>query len=369
MEEGGLVKVNKLLMPFSYLYGVAVDFRNSLFDFGVLKSHSFPIPIIGVGNITCGGTGKTPFVEYILGLLHRKYRVATLSRGYKRGSKGYILAKLDTPMQLIGDEPWLIRQNFRNIYVAVDNDRVEGIVNLCNDEETKDVEAIVLDDAYQHRYVKPGLNILLVDYNRFITRDELLPAGRLREPAENKKRADIVVVTKCPRDLKPLNYRVMERSLDLAAFQDLFFSSISYGRLQGLFIDKERTLESISPQENVFLLTGIALPEQMEEDISRHTQQLTTLTFPDHHLFTPDDVRKINERFKALPQPRLAITTEKDATRLICTEGLCDEICESLYVLPVRVEILRGQAKDFNNKILTYVHKNQRNGRVVSTEA
>ncbi|MCD8203449.1 MAG: tetraacyldisaccharide 4'-kinase [Prevotella sp.] len=364
MEESDLVKVNRWLLPLSWLYGLAVAVRNALFDMGILKSQRFRLPVISVGNITSGGTGKTPHVEYILRLLHKKCKVAVLSRGYKRKTKGYQLARLDTPMQAIGDEPWQVRQKFRDIYVAVDNDRVQGITRLCGDEATKDVEAILLDDAYQHLYVTPGLNILLVDYHRLITNDELLPAGRLREPAENKSRANVVVVTKCPANMKPFGYRVIQKSLDLRPYQDLFFSTMRYGHLKGLFIDQERKLESIRPEESVFLLTGIALPEQMQQDIEEYSHNVTTLSFPDHHFFSPSDIRKINDRFLSLPEPRIAITTEKDASRLLFTEDLCDELCECLFVLPFEVEFLRGEGAKFNEIITSYVLEHSRNGRV-----
>ncbi len=367
--ESDLVKVSKWLLPLSWLYGAGVNFRNALFEMGILQSRRFSTPVISVGNITCGGTGKTPFVEYLIRLLRKRFKVAVLSRGYKRRSDGYILASLDTPMQVIGDEPWQLRQKFRNIYVAVDKDRVRGISTLCTDSQTKDVEVVLLDDAYQHRYVEPGINILLVDYHRLITSDELLPAGRLREPAENKDRASIVVVTKCPFNITPMDYRVIQKNLDLRPYQKLFFSAIKYSSMKGLFTDNERNIESLRPEEAVLLLTCIAVPEQMRQDLGRYTRKLTSVSFPDHHYFSSDDVQEINMRFKSLPSPRVAVTTEKDATRLLRTKGLSDELCKSLYVLPVRVEILRGEAELFNNKIMNYVLKNRRNGNVAKQAA
>ncbi|MCD8302188.1 MAG: tetraacyldisaccharide 4'-kinase [Prevotellaceae bacterium] len=359
--ESDLVEVKKWLLPLSWLYGIGVSFRNAMYDMGIFKSQSFPLPIISVGNITCGGTGKTPHVEYIVRLLCKKHRLAVLSRGYKRKGKGYKLASLNTPMHAIGDEPWQLRHKFRNIYVAVDENRTHGITRLCNDSNTKDVEIILLDDAYQHLSVRPGLNILLVDYHRLITNDELLPAGRLREPAENKSRANIVIVTKCPSGVTPMGFRVIQKHMDLRPYQKLFFSTLRYGSLKGLFIEEERELESIKPQESVFLLTGIATPKQMRQDLEHYTKKISMLSFPDHHAFTAGDIRKINSTFETLPHPRIAITTEKDATRLIYADGLSDELCDCLYVLPVEVEILRGEAKSFNLEITNYVLKNPRN--------
>jgi len=363
--ESDLVKIKEWLLPFSWFYGLGVGFRNTLFDMGILKSRMFDIPVISVGNLTVGGTGKTPHVEYLIRLLCKQYRVAVLSRGYKRKSSGYQLATLDTPMRVIGDEPWQIRQKFRNIYVAVDKKRTRGIERLCNDKQTSDVEVILLDDAYQHRYVEPGVNILLVDYHRMITDDKLLPAGRLREPKEAKGRANIVIVTKCPHNIKPMDYRVIQKALNLRPYQKLYFSSMQYGALKALFTDDERHVETIRANESVLLLTGIASPEQMKIDLKRYTKKITPLSYPDHHYFTPSDIQQINERFASLPQPRIVITTEKDATRLLDVEGLSEDVRQSLYVLPVRIEILRDEATHFNEKILGYVLKNSRNSVLV----
>lgn len=359
--ESGLVKINKWLLPLSWLYGLGIGLRNVLFDMGLLESRAFSVPVISVGNLTVGGTGKTPHTEYILRLLSKHYRVAVLSRGYKRKSRGYRLAEADTPVETIGDEPWQMAHKFPHVYVAVDHNRCRGIQRLCSDEATRDVEVVVLDDAYQHRYVKPGVNILLVDYHRLITDDRLLPAGRLREPQESKRRAHLVIVTKCPHNIKPMDFRVIQKALNLRPYQKLYFSALRYGTMRMLFGTGERTLKSILPKEHVLLLTGIASPEQMRLDLRRYTRHITPLAFPDHHYFRPQDVEEINRRFAALPLLRLAVTTEKDATRLLNTPGLSDELRQALYVLPVEVEILRDEQQHFNENLLGYVLKNSRN--------
>ncbi len=359
--EGDLVRTNEWLTPLSWLYGMGVALRNALFDMDVLESRSYKIPVICVGNLTVGGTGKTPHTEYLLRLLSPRYKVAVLSRGYKRKTSGYILATEESTVEEIGDEPWQMKQKFPDIYVAVDKNRREGIERLCDDPETCDVEVILLDDAFQHRYVKPGLSILLVDYHRMVTDDRLLPAGRLREPMESMNRANIVVVTKCPHDIKPMDYRVIQKALGLKPYQYLFFSTFRYGKLWGLFHDKERKLSSLAPEESVLLLTGIASPEQLHLDLRRHTQRITTLSYPDHHNFTPYDIRHINHVFASLPSPRIIITTEKDATRLLYMQGLSREVKESLYILPIRVDFLRDEQDMFNEKISGYVLKNSRN--------
>ncbi len=363
--EGDLIKINHWLLPAAWLYGLGVKLRNWLFDVGILKSKEYDIPVISVGNITVGGTGKTPHVEYLIRLLARNYKVAVLSRGYKRKSKGFVLAGPDVPMEMLGDEPYQMAQKFPKVYVAVDANRRRGIERLCSDPRTRDVQVILLDDAYQHRYVKPGANILLVDYHRMITDDRLLPAGRLREPQVGKNRAHTVVVTKCPSTMKPMDYRVIKNALKLYPYQKLFFSIFVYGNLLSLFGTDERTLCSLLPTEQVMLLTGIALPEQMMFDLAQYTRNLVPLKFADHHYFDSRDTATINAAYRAMQGPlKLIITTEKDATRLWEAEGLDEEVRQAIYVLPVKVDFLQNRTEYFNEKILEYVHKHSRNSSV-----
>ena len=358
--EGDFIKTNEWLVPLSWFYGLGVKLRNTLFETGVLKSRSFKIPIIAVGNITVGGTGKTPHVEYLTELLHQKFRVAVLSRGYKRKSKGFIMADNHSTVYDIGDEPFQIKQKFPDVTVAVDKNRCHGIDQLTSKNEKLDV--ILLDDAFQHRYVKPGINILLVDYHRLIIYDKLLPAGRLREPVSSKKRADMVIVTKCPPDIRPMGFRVIQRALELKPHQRLFFSTLHYAPLCGVFSEKEKLIENLrSEGQHVLLLTGIGNPEQMEQDLRRYADNVTHLSFPDHHYFTAKDIRHINEVFQQIPSPRIIIPTEKDVTRLISLEGLSEEVRQQAYVLPIKIEIMRKENTIFNEKITGYVLKNSRN--------
>lgn len=360
--EGDFIKINEWLLPLSWLYGIGVGIRNALFDIGVLKSKSYKVPIISVGNITVGGSGKTPHVEYLIKLLHNHSQVAVLSRGYKRKSKGYILADSNSTMQDIGDEPFQMYKKFKDIFVAVDKDRCHGIERIISDDATKNTDVILLDDAYQHRYVKPGINILLVDYHRLIIYDKLLPAGRLREPKEGKTRADIVIVTKCPKDLKPMSFRVLSRAMSLFPYQQLYFTCLEYGELYPLFCKKaEIALDEIGSDLNILLLTGIASPEQIEKDLKPHSKNITPLHFSDHHQFNANDVERINNEFASLPSPRIIITTEKDATRLEKLEGLSDDVKKNMFVLPVNVKVMLDQEEKFNETIMDYVHKNSRN--------
>ena len=363
--EGDFIKINEWLLPLSWLYGLGVRLRNWMFNIGLKKSRSFDIPVISVGNITVGGSGKTPHVEYLINLLHEKFRVAVLSRGYKRKSHGYLLAGKDTTMPEIGDEPFQMKSKYSDIYVAVDKDRCHGIDRLTTDDATKDVDAILLDDAYQHRYVKPGINILLIDYHRLIIYDKLLPAGRMREPKEGTSRADIVIITKCPKDLKPMEFRVLKRALNLYPYQDLYFTTLRYNALKALFSDERLSLNALPKNVNIMLLTGIASPEQMMVDLQTVSKRITPLTFGDHHLFTAEDVEQINSTFAAMHKPKVIITTEKDATRLENLDGLSEETKSNIYALPIRIQFMLGGEEEFNNKIISYVRKNSRNSILV----
>ena len=357
--EGDFIKINEWLLPLSWFYGIGVRFRNFLFDVGILKSQDYKVPIISVGNITVGGTGKTPHVEYLVQLLKDQLKVAVLSRGYKRKSRGYVLADKDTPMQQIGDEPYQMKQKFPGITVAVDKNRRRGIAQLTEDDT---VDVILLDDAFQHRYVKPGINILLVDYHRLIIYDKLLPAGRLREPLPGKNRADIVIVTKCPKELKPMEYRVITRAMNLFPYQTLYFSTLEYGELRPVFPKvRSNVTSSQLSNYNVLLMTGIASPRQLMEDLKPLAKSITPMTFADHHNFTHKDLQRLSDTFEAMPSPKVIITTEKDATRLNDAEELGDELRKAFYVIPVNIKFMLEQEDSFNQNIIGYVRKNSRN--------
>ena len=361
--EGNFIKLNKKLLPLSWLYGLGVKFRNMLFDMNILKSKSYAVPVISVGNITVGGTGKTPHVEYLIRLLKDQFSIAMLSRGYKRKSKGYVLATSETPMNMIGDEPYQIKQKYPKVTVAVDAKRTRGIEHLTHDDSTKETDVIVLDDAFQHRYVKPGVNILLVDYHRPIVYDKLLPAGRLREPLKGKNRADIVIVTKCPKDLKPMDFRVLTKQMDLYPYQQLFFTTLEYNRMRMVFPtakDSSLSLEELKDY-HILLLTGIASPKQIYYDVNPYAKSVKSLAYGDHHAFRQKDIHHINETFASMTSPKVIITTEKDMVRLENIEGLSDEVRNNLYVLPVRISFMLEGEATFNENIIGYVRKNSRN--------
>lgn len=359
--EGDFIEIKDWLRPLSWLYGIGVKIRNTMFDCGILPSEAFNVPVISVGNITVGGTGKTPHTEYLIRILQDKFNIAVLSRGYKRKSRGFLIADNDTPMKMIGDEPYQIKRKFPAITVAVDRKRRRGIKKLISNEYVKDIEVVLLDDAFQHRYVKPGINILLVDYHRLINEDALLPAGRLREHESGKNRANIVIVTKCPSEIKPMDFRVIQKALDLYPYQELFFTTLRYGNLKQMYGTKSIPLDTLNESENILLLTGIASPKQLLLDLEKHSQKITQLAYGDHHNFSKSDVTKINDTFASLKGEKIIITTEKDASRLYETKGLSDEVKENIYMLPVEIEFMRNGEQTFNDNIIGYVRKNSRN--------
>ena len=366
-------KIHKWLYPVSWLYGTVVIMRNKLFDWGLFRSKSFDVPVISVGNLAVGGTGKTPHTEYLIKLLHDKYQVAVLSRGYKRRTQGYVLATPQSTARTIGDEPYQMYTKFPSVTLAVDENRCHGIEKLLALKEPV-VDIVLLDDAFQHRYVKPGLSILLTDYHRLFCDDTLLPAGRLREPVSGKNRAQIVIVTKCPQDIKPIDYNIITKRLNLYPYQQLFFSSFRYGNLLPVFQQgiKETNVNIVPASKgiplsaltdtDILLVTGIASPAPILERLEGCTKQIETLSFSDHHDFTHKDMQQIKERFKRLTgEKRLIITTEKDATRLVNHPGLDEELKPFIYALPIEIEILQNQQDKFNQHIIDYVRENTRN--------
>ena len=337
------IKIHKWLYPVSWIYGAVVVMRNKLFDWGIFRSKSFDVPVICVGNLAVGGTGKTPHTEYLIKLLHDKYQVAVLSRGYKRRTKGYVLATPQCTAKTIGDEPYQMYTKFSSVTLAVDEKRCHGIEKLLKLKEPS-TDVILLDDAFQHRHVKAGLNILLTDYHRLFCDDTLLPAGRLREPVSGKNRAQIVIVTKCPQDIKPIDYNIITKRLNLYPYQRLFFSSFRYGNLQPVFSNEGGIALSLLTDTDILLITGIASPAPILERLGDCTKQIDLLSFGDHHDFTHKDMQQIRERFNKLKgKRRLIITTEKDATRLINHPDLDAELKPFIYALPIEIEILQNQ--------------------------
>ena len=357
-----------LLKILSWLYGLAVWIRGFCYDQGWLRSRSFHVPVVCVGNLAVGGTGKTPHTEYLIRLLQSAgLQVATLSRGYRRHTRGFVLATATSTAAEVGDEPAQMKGKFPDATVAVCEDRCRGIDRLLAMEQAPEV--ILLDDAYQHRRVSLGLSILLTDCRRPFCSDDLLPAGRLREPAgRGKRRAQVVVVTKCPPRLSEEERADMARRLDLLPGQKLYFSTLLYRTLQPVFpgvADNRHDHPMPQASEAVLLVTGIASPAQLAEEVGRHSGRVVTLAFADHHDFSERDLRSIAEAFDALaPQPRLIITTEKDAVRLRHHPRLPHRLKPHLYVLPIEVGFLFDEQQSFNQYIIDYVSTHTRDRRI-----
>ena len=343
--------------------------RNKFFDWKILPSEEFDIPVISVGNLTVGGTGKTPHTEYLINLLQDRHKVALLSRGYKRKTSGYRLATSSSNSQEIGDEPYQIKRKFPNIYVAVDADRRHGIHKLCKETVSKDVEVILLDDAFQHRYVTPGINIVLMDYNRPIYEDAMMPTGMLREPISSIYRAHVIIVTKCPKDIKPIDYRIVAKNLELRPYQRLYFTTFNYGNLKAFNAPhNQKALSSLSQDTHILLVTGIASAAPLVEKLREHTEHITHMEYGDHHNFTRSELQLISKTFATMNvADKLIITTEKDAARL-SAYPLDETTTNNLYILPIEVEFLQEQQESFNNYITDYVSKNSRN-RIVYQKA
>lgn len=369
--DNHFIKIYWWLYPVAWIYGAVVVLRNKLFDWGMLRSKSYDVPVISVGNLSVGGTGKTPHTEYLIKLLCEKYQVAVLSRGYKRHSKGYVLAGADSTARTIGDEPYQMHTKFPTVTLAVDENRCHGIEQLLG-LKNPSVDVVLLDDAFQHRYVKPGLSILLTDYHRLFSDDALLPAGRLREPASGKNRAQIVIVTKCPQDLKPIDYNIITKRLNLYPYQQLFFSAFRYGELERVFKEAEVSGEAspltstlslnLLKETSVLLVTGIASPTPIIERLEGCAKEIDLLSFGDHHDFTLRDVQLMKERFEKFQgEQRLIVTTEKDAVRLVEHPDLDAELKPFVYALPIEIEILQNQQDKFNQHITDYVRENTRN--------
>jgi tetraacyldisaccharide 4'-kinase len=355
----------KLLLPLSWIYGLGVWVRNKLFDWGILPVEAFSVPVISVGNITVGGTGKTPHTEYLIRLLSRKYKVAVLSRGYKRKTKGFALADDAATSDTIGDEPLQMHRKFPSALVAVDADRRRGIKNLLNLPEDRKPEVILLDDAFQHRYVKPSLSILLTNRRRLIYADCLLPAGRLREPAANHVRADIIICTKCDESFEQVDFQIVEEKLHLHPEQQLFFSATGYKSLLPVFPEnnaiKKESIERLKKEDYSFLLiAGLAHPDDLIQYLENYTSDLHSLIYPDHHAFNNKNIQEITETFDRIDnENKVIITSEKDAVRLADNPYFPENLKAFIYYLPV--EVIVNQEEIFTQKIEEHVANFKRN--------
>ncbi len=343
-----------ILLPFSFIYGGIISIRNQLFDKKIFRSATFDFPIICIGNLAVGGTGKTPMVEYLVNLLNKKYKTATLSRGYKRKTKGFLIADEKSKASDIGDEPMQIHKKFPGITVAVAEERVTGIPQLLF--EKPETEVIILDDAFQHREVAAGLNILLTDYNNLYSKDYLLPAGNLRDTKKSSERADILIVTKCKSNLTEDEKQFVIEELKPISGQQIFFTTIAYDSLYHLISDEEYNL---TVGTDVLLVCGIANPKTIESELRLKSASLKTLRFKDHHIYDSFDIKRIKEEFsKIVSSKKIIVTTEKDAARLSAFEDELKDI--PVFVLPMSHRFLFDEEKKFKNTIFKFVDSHEK---------
>lgn len=342
------------LLPFALIYGTVLWIRNFLFNIGIFKSKEYKKAVIVIGNLAVGGSGKTPMAEYIIGLLYKKYPTMLLSRGYKRKTKGFVMATDKHTTKEIGDEPFQVKHKFKGLTVVVDEDRVHGIDLAL--QKNPDLKAIVLDDAFQHRYVKPGKGILLTDYNNLFTNDYLMPVGRLREYQAAKKRAHLIVVTKCPSDL-PVDekYQIAKKIAPLP-HQEIYFAALKYG-LPFAYLENTSTFEW-KQKQSVLVVCGIANPKPLVQYINSKVQNYESLIFPDHHDYQLKDFSRIDKAFSKLEDENKAIViTEKDAVKWRHM-NIPETVKKATWVLPVHFHILFKETEKFNQEIYSYVESN-----------
>ncbi len=338
-----------VLFPLSVLYAVIIWLRNKLYDKNILKSAAFNFPIICVGNLSVGGTGKTPMVEYLIRILKEDYKVATMSRGYKRKTKGFAVANEKTTAIDIGDEPMQFYKKFPDITVSVAEERLVAIPQLLHDKPGTQV--IILDDAFQHRQVRAGLNILLTECKDLFTRDFILPAGNLRDVKSSYKRADIIIITKCKSHLNEEEKEKIIQEINPQPHQKIFFTKIEYGSPYHLFNKQEKFL---TPDTNILLICGIANPKPIKEILNTYTATYDMLRFKDHHIFDMGDLKDIKKEFEMIDaENKIILTTEKDGVRLAKFENELRDL--PVYVFPIKHKFLFGEEELFNENIFSFV--------------
>lgn len=343
-----------LYVPLSWLYSMAVNFRHRLFDWGVLKSEQFDIPIICIGNITVGGTGKTPMAEMLISYLKRTHCVALLSRGYGRRTKGYREVQVDAHYRDVGDEPLQIKRKFPDTVVVVCEKRVEGIRRIR--EEHPEVTLIVMDDGFQHRYVQPKINVLMVDSTRPIQTDKMLPAGTLRDNPEQLYRAHYFVVTKCPEKMAPIDRRVLRKVLVKYAYQRIYFTRFESFSPQPVF-PTESDLTPLKQRGKVIALSGIGNPKPFLATLHSNYQVVEEVTLKDHHVYRVRDMHQLSELLQRHPGAAI-VTTEKDAVKMGRKGKIPAEVRRSLYYVPIDITFIEDSATDFLQKIEEDVRSN-----------
>lgn len=342
-----------ILFPFTLIYGLIINIRNYLYDNKYLRSTKFTFPIICIGNISTGGTGKTPHTNYLINLLKNEYNIAVLSRGYNRKTNGYLEVDTNSKAIDVGDEPLFYKWKHKDtIKVAVCEDRVFGVSQLASDVGIEMV--YLLDDAFQHRNIKAGINIVLSDFNRIFTKDLLLPSGNLRESKKGIKRADIIIITKCPSPITSEEKQSLIRDIKPESYQHIFFSSMKYKEIYPLLIDRKIDTES---ETEVILVCGISNPKYIILELSKRFKNVYNRTFSDHYNYKKEDINSIIRTYKNLENKnKVIITTEKDATRLFAYKDDFLKENINIYCLPIEVEFDLEDKKQFDKAIKHYLN-------------
>ena len=344
--------IQLLLIPFSLLYGLGVGLRNFAYKYKLLKGVEFNIPLISVGNLTIGGAGKTPHIEYLIRLLKDYINIATLSRGYGRKTKGFLLVKPTNTAEEVGDEPLQFRRKYPDIMVSVSENRTFAIPQLLM--EQSDLQAVLLDDAFQHRNIDPGLNILLTEYQYPYTKDFLLPSGRLREWPSAAQRADIIIVSKCPNQLSETERAAMVEELALLNYQKIFFSYYRY--LKPYYIFNRVYQAPLNPQLTVLLISAIARTEYLVEHLETQVDSVRVLQYEDHHYFTNYDISHLKRNFEQIDNPnKIILTTEKDAMRLELHKDYLTAHKLPVFVLPAEVAFHGTDGEGFNHTVQQFL--------------
>jgi tetraacyldisaccharide 4'-kinase len=350
-----MVIVKIILFPLACLYGLIIGFRNMLFDWRILPSKSFNIPIISIGNLSAGGTGKTPHTEYLVRLLKNKYKVAILSRGYRRKTKGFIMVTPELTQIEIGDEPSQYLKKFPDVTLAVDENRKRGISRIL--AERPETEVILLDDAFQHRYVKPGRSIILTDYHHLYMDDYLLPTGMLRERVKGARRADLIIVTKTPKVLSPITRRNIFKELRPVNHQRLFYSYVAYDTPLPLKLCSNQK-PAAAKYSYIIMVAGVANSYPFQEYLQGLCNELIVIDFHDHHQYTTGDLEKISREYHSIiSKDKVIFTTEKDATRLDNEEFSSYLDVLPVYYIPILIKFHDFDELSFDKMILDYVQK------------
>lgn len=360
MRHNNNILLMLALSPFALIYRMVVGVKNFLYDNQIITPKEFDMPVISIGNISMGGTGKTPHTELIVDILKPRFQVAVLSRGYKRRTSGYLEVHADMTYLQTGDEPLQMKRKFGDVVVAVCENRAKGIRRLMDDYP--DLNVVLLDDAFQHRRVKPGLSVLLNNFHHPLSRDYMLPYGRLRESTTAVERADIIIITKCPENMKPMERRIMLKDIDPKPYQYLFFTTFEYHRPLPVFSGDTCIFDGDLSKVNILVVSGIAFSKNFIDYLNDFYASVKHLKFRDHHNFSKKDLLNIQAAYAQIHGIKCIITTEKDSVRLVEHTDFPEDLKSAIFYVPISVKLLGidEEYKQLENQFISYVSTNKR---------